>query len=109
MKLRMFTRVGVISATGKRRSRNVSARKCVSIEDLVRCFEHNLRFVTDPTIQSIRIDVRRPSSNPELKEFENDPDGDFSWQHDAKLSAEVAGVLKNKYPELPVTIGYIFV
>jgi hypothetical protein len=108
MKLRMFTRVGVTSATGKKRMRNVNAKRgCSSVGELVRRFEHNLKLVSDPKLRSIRIDVRCPPTDPELKEFENDEDGDFAWQHDAQLSAEVAEILKTKFPNLTVTVGHV--
>ena len=110
MKLRMFARVGVISATGKKRTRNVNAKRpCGSLNELVRRFEYNLRFVSDPKLRSIRIDVRCPPTDPELKEFENDEDGDFAWQHDPQLSAQVADVLKTNHPDLMVTVGHVAV
>jgi hypothetical protein len=66
------------------------------------------RFVTDPTIKAVQVDVRTPPAR-EDEEWLPDPDDvgedDFAWRHNDALSARVAEMLEGAFPR--VTAGHV--
>lgn len=110
--LRLFAWVRVTSATGKSRRRRVGVRKAKTLDELVTKFKYNVaRFVTDPTIKSVTVDVRLPPSRHDF----DDPDDlrglveagedDFAWRHNAELSGRVAAALAGVFPS--ITVGTV--
>lgn len=109
MKLRIFAYVRVTSATGKARRRCVSARKGKTLPELVERFTSNVHRLTDPTIRSIRLDVRTPPTG-ELREFLADgEDGEFAWRHSPQETAHAIELLRKHFPDLTLEAGEVFV
>lgn len=105
--LRLFAWVRVTSATGKSRRRRVGVRKAKTLDELTTRFKFNVaRFVTDPTIKSVTVDVRLPPrpdeylSADDLADMADAGEDDFTWRHDETLSNRFADLLQGSFPSV---------
>ncbi len=110
--LRLFAWVRVVSATGKSRRRRVGVRKAKTLDELVLRFTSNVkRFVTDPTIKAIVVDVRIPPSREDfepgdLEDLVEAGEDDFAWRHEPEITARVADGVQAALG-VPVTVGVV--
>lgn len=92
----------------------MGVRKAATVEELVSRFTHNVaRFVVDPTIKAMTVDVRIPPSRDDfddpqdLADLRDAGEDDFAWRHQPELSARVATLIQAAYPSLPITAGHV--
>jgi hypothetical protein len=113
MTIRLFSYVRVKSATGKSHRRSVGVRKAKTTVELAAKFVSNVqRFVTDPVIKSMTIDVRIP---PSPQDFDRDDlagmrdagEDAFAYRHNPEATAAVVALLKEAFPNLTISPGQV--
>jgi hypothetical protein len=113
MRLRLFSKLNVINATGRKRKRNMSVRKPqANTRALVERYRDSLKNqMRSETVRSVSIAVcREPErgkitdevTGEDILDFESpdDEDGAFLWRFDPELSKDVIAQLQPLFPRI---------